>query len=88
MPLSGLITRYFSVCLNICNTYLSLRTRWVCPFGNTLSQSLFTTHISILTILHTCIIQSNNILLRYRGTRYRSWLRHYATSRTVAGSNP
>jgi hypothetical protein len=27
MPLSGLITRYFSVCLNICNTYLSLRTR-------------------------------------------------------------
>jgi hypothetical protein len=22
----------------------------------------------------------------YRGTRYRSWLRHYATSRKVAGS--
>jgi hypothetical protein len=22
------------------------------------------------------------------GTRYRSWLRHYATSRKVAGSNP
>jgi hypothetical protein len=24
----------------------------------------------------------------YRGTEYRSWLRHYATSRKVAGSNP
>jgi hypothetical protein len=23
----------------------------------------------------------------YRGTRYRSWLRHYATSRKVAGSD-
>jgi hypothetical protein len=22
------------------------------------------------------------------GTRWRSWLRHYATSRKVAGSNP
>jgi hypothetical protein len=24
----------------------------------------------------------------YRGTRYRTWLRHYATSRKVAGLSP
>ena len=33
------------------------------------------------------LIFVNNALLA-RGTRWRSWLRHYATSRKVAGSIP
>jgi hypothetical protein len=34
------------------------------------------------------IVLLNEYLNQRRGTRYRSWLRHYATSRKVAGSNP
>jgi hypothetical protein len=30
----------------------------------------------------------NKIIIRPGGTRYRSWLRHYATGRKVAGSSP
>ena len=38
---------------------------------------------SFLRNLNVCIK-----LNAYKGTRYRSWLRHNATSRKVAGSNP
>jgi hypothetical protein len=29
-----------------------------------------------------------SVYIKWRGTRWRSWLRHYATSRNVAGSIP
>jgi hypothetical protein len=41
-------------------------------------QQLFFILFSHLTLLQSDIV----------GTRYRRWLRHYATSRNVSGSNP
>jgi hypothetical protein len=40
--------------------------------------------------LYQCImsIRINSVYNKMSGTRWRSWLRHYATSRKVAGSNP
>jgi hypothetical protein len=40
---------------------------------------------NVLTRLHTFYIYYNNII---GGTQWRSWLRHYAKSRRVAGSIP
>jgi hypothetical protein len=47
--------------------------------------------IIIIIIIIICNEESTDLRYTYTfygGTRWRSWLRHYATSRKVAGSNP
>jgi hypothetical protein len=34
------------------------------------------------------MVQIMKLLMQFRGARWRSWLRHYATNRNVAGSIP
>ena len=38
--------------------------------------------------LNAVVLGRVNLLLYQGGTRWRSWLRHYATSQKVAGSIP
>ena len=44
--------------------------------------------VNILSTISNCTIVLVIILSYYCGTRWRSWLRHCATSRKVAGSIP
>ena len=42
----------------------------------------------VIVVSIVCYEELQHIIVLWRGTRWRSWLRHWATSRKVAGSIP